>query len=375
MKNSNNRKANIWHILLMFSLMSLIVLGGYKAVQQGVADREKAGISQVDTIISYIQRAAKLELEVSDNKELLLELDEMMSGILSIEGESLYFTDDSEVFGLVQELQDGYHSFVNAIYNFRVDADRDQLFNASENNYTISTGINKKLSLHLDALLVDVTKISKAITWNVCISMAILGIILLNIMKELKYNKELTEKVYIDISTGLYNRAKCQEVLKTPVDPTNPKDRAIIIFDLNDLKKTNDQLGHRAGDDLIASFGVQLKEATRISSAEIFVGRYGGDEFMAYLGSVSELDVKRYLEEVQFCIDEFNRTGGREFQLSCAAGYCITTKETSGMTMSDLFDRADTDMYENKMEMKRKKKEELLKQGIVLEEIVDDRLA
>lgn len=180
--------------------------------------------------------------------------------------------------------------------------------------------------------------------------------------------------MFIDLSTGLYNRSKCQEILKNPVTPNNSKERAVVIFDLNDLKKTNDSLGHRAGDQLISYFAEQVKKATKIFPYETFVGRYGGDEFMAFFDSVDVEDVESYIQEVDFLLNNFNETQNKPYKLSCAAGYSITTPETQSYTMRELFDRADANMYQNKLAMKEKKRQELIAQGIEVEEVVDDRL-
>ncbi len=152
------------------------------------------------------------------------------------------------------------------------------------------------------------------------------------------------------------------------------KERAVIIFDLNDLKKTNDNLGHRAGDQLIYDFAQQIKKATNSFDHEIFVGRYGGDEFMAFLDGVEEQDVTQYIDEVYRILQNFNETQGRQYALSCAAGYGITTKENRLLTVRELFDIADEDMYKNKMAMKEKKKQELLALGLGADVQIDDRL-
>ena len=58
-----------------------------------------------------------------------------------------------------------------------------------------------------------------------------------------------------------------------------------LFFDLNDLKEVNDTLGHIAGDTLIMNFAHIIR--TSITSKRYFVGRYGGDEFIALLNDVS----------------------------------------------------------------------------------------
>jgi diguanylate cyclase (GGDEF)-like protein len=53
-----------------------------------------------------------------------------------------------------------------------------------------------------------------------------------------------------------------------------------IMFDLNNLKRANDTYGHAVGDQLITNFARLLRNAI---PAKDFVGRYGGDEFIAII--------------------------------------------------------------------------------------------
>ena len=50
------------------------------------------------------------------------------------------------------------------------------------------------------------------------------------------------------------------------------------MFDLNNLRIINNNLGHDKGDEYIRSFAEQLRLAV---DPENFVGRDGGDEFIA----------------------------------------------------------------------------------------------
>ena len=60
---------------------------------------------------------------------------------------------------------------------------------------------------------------------------------------------------------------------------------SLIYFDLNDLKRTNDTLGHAAGDALLAKFARILLSHVRESDC---VGRMGGDEFAILLSHAGQ---------------------------------------------------------------------------------------
>lgn len=93
-----------------------------------------------------------------------------------------------------------------------------------------------------------------------------------------KTHEMLAAKAGIDAMTGLLNRRgwdeKVEEYSKL-AERTGQK-YSFLVADLDDLKKTNDSLGHEAGDRLIRKFSDALKEFGR--STDI-IGRLGGDEF------------------------------------------------------------------------------------------------
>lgn len=65
------------------------------------------------------------------------------------------------------------------------------------------------------------------------------------------------------------------------------------MFDLNDLKLTNDTYGHVMGDKLIITFANVLKETIGYFN---FVGRFGGDEFIAVMYNTSKNDVRKFFK-------------------------------------------------------------------------------
>lgn len=162
-------------------------------------------------------------------------------------------------------------------------------------------------------------------------------------------NSELSHTAYLDKHTGLPNKSRCEEVLNSsqPLDDQT----ACLMFDLNNLKKVNDALGHQAGDQMIKGFAHLLRKAVPIYD---FVGRYGGDEFVAILTNVSPEDVQHFLEKLKRMTEEYNRSGTQllpVIPLSYAAGYAHSANVEIS-TMPALLRLADYDMYRNKTAMK-----------------------
>ncbi len=123
-------------------------------------------------------------------------------------------------------------------------------------------------------------------------------------------NRQLEQKAYIDLHTGLPNKSKCEELfhnvefIKTPT--------ACIVFDMNNLKRVNDSLGHSIGDQLILNFARLLRNSI---PAKHFVGRYGGDEFMAVIYDATRESITEILTEFQNEVEQFNGYG-TQFRIS-----------------------------------------------------------
>lgn len=378
MKNTKILKLDIFKVLLIF-FTGLIVFVFITLINYDTTiSLNKDGVAKLEALSSNIQRISKFELENNKDDNLINEVDVICSELTTIDdGEEQYFEKSDEITAIVNDMVNDWNDFKEIVYDYRLDesGNRDMLFSASEQNYSKSSDRMKFVNDHMNEYSAERDTIQNVLVANfVCIALLLVKI-LMNTHKELEENKKLSEGMFIDTATGIYNRSKCQEIMKTPpLLADNKKNRAVVIFDLNDLKKTNDSLGHRAGDELIFDFAQQVKKATDTFENDIFVGRYGGDEFVAFLDEIMEQDVLDYIEEVRNLMTKFNETENKGYNLSSAIGYGITTDDTKTMTVKELFDVADGDMYENKIAMKEKKRQELIAQGVEVPDEVDDRL-
>jgi diguanylate cyclase (GGDEF)-like protein/PAS domain S-box-containing protein len=96
---------------------------------------------------------------------------------------------------------------------------------------------------------------------------------LLDITAEREARDELERLAYTDPLTGLWNRTKLERVLAERGADSAP---TLLYLDLDDFKTVNDSLGHTAGDELLRTIAVRLREIVR---APDVVARIGGDEF------------------------------------------------------------------------------------------------
>jgi diguanylate cyclase (GGDEF)-like protein len=117
----------------------------------------------------------------------------------------------------------------------------------------------------------------------------------------------------------------------------------VIVFDINNLKTTNDTKGHEAGDTLIKNACSLI--CTQFKHSPVF--RIGGDEFVAILHG-SDYDNRETLaKEFDSIIDENNLNDG----VVVASGMAVFDPSID-TSYTHVFMRADKLMYDRKKALK-----------------------
>lgn len=162
---------------------------------------------------------------------------------------------------------------------------------------------------------------------------------------------QLEDLAYRDILTGLANRAGFhRDVSRMIADGV--RGYTMVFIDLNDLKRANDQFGHKTGDELLTFLGKTVEETFAKSG---FCARWGGDEFVACVyGSAAK--GAQLLSALEGKLDEANAEGRFPFKVSVACGMASSSNENY-LDPNEAVRIADSFMYENK---KRAKEAELL---------------
>lgn len=160
----------------------------------------------------------------------------------------------------------------------------------------------------------------------------------------------VAQLAYIDGLTRIGNRTSFQEHL---VDLEKTKDDVdaigIVMFDVNDLKYVNDNMGHHQGDDML------VKSADIIRAA--FEGhdcfRIGGDEFVVLMhGEDVQERYEEGLERFTKQVERFNEVPDKKFRISIAHGFAKYDRTCKGTKLMDIYQLADKQMYQNKKRMK-----------------------
>jgi diguanylate cyclase (GGDEF)-like protein/PAS domain S-box-containing protein len=149
-----------------------------------------------------------------------------------------------------------------------------------------------------------------------------------------------------DPLTKLPNRTALQEELELAAAHCDDAGErlGLLLFDVDDLKRINDTLGHDAGDALLRTFAARLVE---FAPENATVGRLGGDEFAIVVPAISG---KAALDACASAILQGLRTPfahqGRA--LDCAASVGASIFPDHGSDAAELLKSADLALYEAK---------------------------
>lgn len=148
-----------------------------------------------------------------------------------------------------------------------------------------------------------------------------------------------------DVLTGLCNRRHFFEIAANEfyaaVRYQHPL--TIMLFDVDDFKQVNDNLGHAAGDKALKQ--VALAAASQLRMIDV-LARYGGDEFIIILPQTSTVEAFPVAERIRESVAaERIAIDKRIFKISTSIGIAEMRHTLDGETIESIIQRADKAMY------------------------------
>jgi len=178
--------------------------------------------------------------------------------------------------------------------------------------------------------------------------MAITALALAAEVTEHKHADEHIRRLAVtDPLTGLANYRRLVEAFDSEIKRYGRTGRpfAVLLLDLDGLKKVNDAHGHLVGSRALC----RLANILRIHCREIdTAARYGGDEFVLVLPETDAEAARRVAER----ISERLRNDAEDPSISVSTGTAIYPQD--GKTIDELFGAADRTLYAAKDRAKRK---------------------
>jgi len=158
-----------------------------------------------------------------------------------------------------------------------------------------------------------------------------------------KVNIELNKHVNFDNLTNISNRRLFDIEFEKILTAKKEDSVFIVLIDIDNLKKVNDEYGHLKGDDLIIEFS---SIATTKFHKPHIISRWGGDEFgLIFFGNYNEL-----VDIINIVRKEFSDSIP-DIKINRTISVGIT-KYISGMSKNELLLKADKALYKTKTEGK-----------------------
>ena len=164
----------------------------------------------------------------------------------------------------------------------------------------------------------------------------------------------LEHLVFIDALTGIYNRAFYDRQVTLEIERANRNNQkfALLVMDVDDFKRINDQHGHRAGDQVLAQLAHEVRG--RMRKIDLMF-RYGGEEFVLLLPGADLEEAQRTAERLRLVVTEqrFLPEGvPTPLRVTVSVGGAVYPDQSR--TKTGIFNAADAALYRAKNEGKNR---------------------
>jgi len=158
----------------------------------------------------------------------------------------------------------------------------------------------------------------------------------------------LKEQARIDALTGVNNRTALDEALNAAVSlfHRNGNSVSLLMLDVDQFKKINDEHGHGVGDEVLRRLGNGVRGCGRPSDTAC---RFGGDEFGVILEATdregAQVAADRLLEAIRNILISIE---GGVVRFTVSAGLASSCDMPAGFEVDDLVKAADEALYRAK---------------------------
>ena len=132
-----------------------------------------------------------------------------------------------------------------------------------------------------------------------------------NMVDRLREGRQELERLSVtDGLTKLYNRRHLMETITNEMHRCRRHKRvmSVVMVDVDEFKKYNDDFGHMAGDEVLVQVAAVLRESTRDVDC---VARYGGEEFLLVLPETATEGAAQVSERIRDHLAQTKLAGGK----------------------------------------------------------------
>jgi two-component system, cell cycle response regulator len=167
----------------------------------------------------------------------------------------------------------------------------------------------------------------------------------------IELERRILQLANTDPLTGISNRRAFMERLKAELERAARENAplSIIMADIDHFKRVNDEYGHQAGDRVLQEFSRRLMKPARPYD---FLGRYGGEEFIACLPNTNEAQARSIAERLRRGVEEtaISRSDDANIPITASFGTASLRAGAGNDDVDRLIKRADDALYKAKRE-------------------------
>ena len=169
----------------------------------------------------------------------------------------------------------------------------------------------------------------------------------------LVYITRLRNQILNDELTNLKNSRDFNIYINNMIRTGVEHELYILIIDVNHFKKINDKYGHTEGDQVLKKIGQIIRDTCMEIDHNIFVCRYGGDEFLVTSKNNNVMEVEQLKNSIRENIQQANLTQTKDYDFSVSIGSSCGIIYNNDDFL-EVMEKAFTDMYVDKRQTTKK---------------------
>ncbi|MEE0955180.1 MAG: GGDEF domain-containing protein [Eubacterium sp.] len=138
--------------------------------------------------------------------------------------------------------------------------------------------------------------------------------------------RHLKAEIHSDRLSKIANRASCDQEIEKYASAPLPENFVCVMLELSNIKKINEESGRDEGNTAIQNFAIIIHMA---ASGNCFVGRNGGNRYLAFFPESNGKDVENFLHRITAKVKEYNTDSSHA---SLGLGYGMSSVKEDGKT-------------------------------------------
>lgn len=312
-----------------------------------IAKKYNEVIAKVATEIDQRTRAME-EFKTSEKRKSAI-LNSSMDSIVTIDGRGhiMEFNQAAErSFGCLKS----HVINTNFFHQFALENDQDEFFQSLSTKFSAASRLvlNRRRNIELRRASNQPFPAEITITSTIFQAGAQTEYTLhiRDITREIKMQSRLNFLAYRDPLTRLSNRTHLMKQLVEGIDLCRKTKESVALFylDLDNFKKINDTLGHKAGDQLLVEVANRLNGVCRDGDT---IARHGGDEFIVLMiGELNEDAIKHRASRILKTLRRPVKLENKDLEIPTSIGVAISIE--GSISPETLIQQADIAMYDVK---------------------------